>query len=417
MARRLAGISGNIMQKPIRTGSNHIPPPTNGDARRRCRSWIESFVEYTDNLESAIVFRKWAAITAIAAALEQKVFVNTSSYLYPNLYVVLIGPPGIGKTKTITAVGKLLRSLEDFHIASTSVTAASLVDELAKASVRIVEHPGVNEYNSMLLLADELSAFMHDYDNALIGNLTTFYDVSAPYSHSRRTGDLRIHIERPQLSMLVGSTTSNFMRTLPDSAWDQGFMSRVIMVFSDDKIVSDDIFERRENEGKEELAHDLKSIYSLQGQFKVSDEYRNALNKWRKGGNAPLPSHPRLVHYNTRRTAHLLKLSMVSCVDRGDDLRIEEEDFKRSLAWLCEAERLMPYVFSSQNTIDSRVMGEIAHFCEKEQPETKVIRFAAERVPAHSVMKVLDLMITSGMIKITGVSNLGIRRFKTYDCD
>ena len=46
----------------------------------------------------------------------------------------------------------------------------------------------------------------------------------------------------------------------------------------------------------------------------------------------PEPTHPKLRHYNTRRFAHLLKLSMIACVDRTDVLKLDVEDFNKQ--WL-----------------------------------------------------------------------------------
>lgn len=326
---------------------------------------------------------------------------------------MLIGPPGVGKSTAVKAVAEYLRQLEELFISPTDVTSASLVDCLVKARRDIIYNIHERQsFNSMLLLPDELSNFMAEYDRKLVGKMTSFYDTDQPYGEARRTGNLDYFMESPQLSLLAGTTTSNLLNTLPKDAWEQGFMSRVVMVFSNDSQAPDDMFASPDKTISDDLSHDLDAIYRLQGQFKLADEYRAAMNAWNKGGRPPRPSHPRLTDYNTRRFGHLMKLSMVACADRGDELRLEQIDFDTALAWLVEAESLMPYVFTAQSSVDSRVMDEIAHFCEKEQAEPRLIRFIAERVPAHSVMKIVDLMVSSGMIKVVSVSNLGVRKFK-----
>jgi hypothetical protein len=324
-----------------------------------------------------------------------------------------VGPPGIGKSNTIKAAGKFLRKLPEFKIAPTSTTGASLVDALAAAKKTITHHPDPQiEYNSMLLLPDELGALLNDYDNSLVANLTTFYDVTVPYSQTRRGAGINISISNPQLSILAGDTTSHLHDLLPDGAWDQGFMSRTILIYADDHPMVDDIFNVPQKDLSEELMHDLKCIYTLQGQFAIDEEYRNRLNAWRKAGLPPAPTHPKLRHYNSRRLAHFLKLSMVSSADRSDSLKITLQDYDRAFSWLTEAEALMPYVFSARVNVDSRVMDEIAHFIKgKEVVETKVVRFACERVPTYAVGKMLDLMVSSGMIKITKVDRQGLRYF------
>jgi Protein of unknown function (DUF3987) len=381
----------------------------NGAGRRKCTSWIESFVDYASNLESAPIYRKWAAISIIGAALEQKVFLQTSAPLYPNLYTFLVGHPGVGKTRTIMAAAKFYRELPEPHIAPTSMSMASMVDSLVDAKRTIINLPNAAiEYNSMLICADELSAFMHKFDDEIIGGLTTFYDVTTPYSQRRRGNDLRILIKHPQLSILSGTTPSNLIKFMPENAWDQGFTSRVIMVFSDERIVADDFFAHTSRDLPADMVHDLNIINSLVGQFSATQDYQNAINNWRKVGQSPVPDHPKLLHYNTRRLAHLLKLSMVAAVDEGNQLLLTKEVFNRAISWLLEAEVQMPEVFKAGGVgADSKAMDEIYHYVLASDlkrlgvPEHRVVNFARERVPAHSVMRVLEIMERSGQLEVS----------------
>jgi hypothetical protein len=108
---------------------------------------------------------------------------------------------------------------------------------------------------------------------------------------------------------------------------------------------------------------------------------------------------------------------MVSAVDRGDQLGLLRQDFDRALGWLTEAESAMPEIFrTGQSTVDSQAMEEIAHYIATTNGtgmgETKVVRFASRLVPGHSVMRVLEVMERSGMIR-TGLRDerTGLRMF------
>lgn len=293
---------------------------------------------------------------------------------------------------------------------------ASLVDCLVEAKRTIINLPDPPlEYNSMLIAADELSAFMPLYEPELIGGLTTFYDV-VPYAQHRRGKEIRIKMSAPQLSILSGSTPSNLVKFVPEIAWDQGFMSRVIMVYSEERPIID-IFNIGAAAHPGDLIHDLKIANSLLGEFKWTPEYATAIHKWRTTGQSPVPAHPKLVHYCARRLGHILKLSMVSAIDRGNILLLTDEDFARSLDWLVEAELYMPEIFRAGAIgADSKAMDEIYAFIEEAKKpinETKIVNFARRLVPAHSVMRVLEIMERSGMI--AAVSNdpkTGMRLFK-----
>lgn len=349
--------------------------------------------------------------------VEQKVWVKSGGgILYPNLYVVLVGHPGVGKTRTIRKAKEYLLEIPDYHIAPTSMTAASLIDTLVDSKRMIVRLPDPPiEYNSMLIAADELGAFVHKYDNEMIAVLSAFYDPD-PYGHSRRGKDIKIKIKSPQLNILCGSTPSNLLHFIPEGAWDQGFTSRLILVFSDERIVGDD-FAVVTKSLSQELLYDLKLINAQVGEFTVTEEYRQAVNKWRADGEDPVPNHPKLTHYNTRRRAHIYKLSMISAIDTSPALILTEEDFFRARSWLEEAEMVMTDIFKAgASGSDTQAIDETYHFVltyGKTVPETKLINFIRERVPAHSVVRLLEVMMRSGLIEATAFNKVtGLREWR-----
>jgi hypothetical protein len=301
-----------------------------------------------------------------------------------------------------------LMEVPEFHFAPTSMTAASLVDALVEAKrhiVRMGHKDGSLEYNAMTITAEELTAFIYKYDAEMVGILSAFYDVDQ-YLHTRRGKDIRIKIKHPQLNIISGTTPSNLVTFLPEFAWDQGFTSRVCMIYSDERIIGDD-FAKKKTILHADLIHDLRVINSLVGEFGIGQDYIDAINNWRAIGEPPKPNHPKLLHYNTRRRVHLYKLSMVAAVDRGS-MRLELRDFNKAFSWLADAEQQMPTIFFAGAVgADAKAMDEIYHFVQTMNrilkgtgvPEHRIVNFARERIPAHSVMRALEVMERSGMIK------------------
>lgn len=363
-----------------------------------------------------MIWRKWAAISAIAAVLERKVYITTSSELYPNLYTLCVGDPGTGKTRAIMAAKSMLDEVPEFHFAPTSVTMASLVDHMAEAKRTIINLPNAAiEYNTLMIMADELSAFMHEYSGDLVAGLTTFYD-GVTYSQGRRVKDIRIKIKHPCLNILCGTTPSNLLKFIPEGAWEQGFTSRVILIFSDDRPIID-VFNTPYKEKPKDMIHDLKLINSLHGEFGYSKEFAQAMHNWKLLEYKPRPEHPKLTHYNSRRFAHLIKLSMIACVDRGNTLFIEKEDFNRAFGWLIEAEANMPAIFDAGvGGLDAKAMDEIAHFIgkmgEEGMSEHLIVRYARDRVPANTVLNLIDIMERSGMIHAFAHDKYGVKKYR-----
>lgn len=374
-------------------------------------------MESTQGLESPAIFRKWAAITTIAAALEQRVWMVTSKgLLVPNIYCFLVAHPGVGKTTTISAAERYYLETPEPHKAPTSLTGASMVDALVKAKrfiptakdPRDPEGKSPLDYNSMFITADEITAFMHKYDDEVIGIMSHFYDPRE-YGQWRRGNELKINVKYPQLNVLCGTTPSNLMKLMPESAWEQGFTSRVMMVFSDERIVGDDFAPSVKNTSPD-LIHDLRVISSIVGEYKVTQDYQNAVSAWRAAGEPPTPTHPKLLHYATRRRVHLFKLSMVSAIDRSDVLLLTRDDFDRALSWMTEAEATMGDVFKAgAGNADAKAIDEIYHFvltaCAggRRLPAHRIINFAKARVPLHSVERVIGVMEKSGLIRQAGL--------------
>lgn len=342
---------------------------------------------------------------------------QTSSELFPNLYMMIVGHPGVGKTRTLRVIRKLAMTLPEFHLAPISMTFAALVDKLDR-SKRVWVVPGEPnlEFNSLYILAEEMGAFIHKYDNEMIKGLTHFYDPD-PYEHERRGEELRIKIPSPQVSLICGVTPQDLLNFMPEIAWGQGLTSRMILVFSDERIVGDDFAPRAESK-LEDLEHDLKIINNLYGSFHVTEEYADCIRNWRQLGEPPIPDHPKLTHYITRRRVHLYKLSMVASIDRGNTLALTRDDFNTALNWLVEAETFMPEIFKAGSTnADGQAMDEIQHYvmaadAGKGVSEQRIVHFARERVPIHSILRVIEIMEHSGQLRCVGTERgTGIRYF------
>jgi hypothetical protein len=382
--------------------------------------WVDDFVEATSAVSSPELFRRWSAIMAVAGALERKVWVRTkASNLYPNLYVVICAPPGIGKTEIISYTRDMWTSLDEHHVANSSVTKAALIDSLATASRKIIRPLDTNpvySFNSLLIGSNELGVLLPAYDSEFMNTLTDLYD-GKNYSESRRTKDLKIKIENPNLNMLAGCTPGYLRETLPPGAWDQGFLSRVILIYNGEIQLQSLFLEDDEISQMSQLKTRLKTISEKFGPYTFTEEARAFIDHWHLNGQAPRPDHPRLAHYLTRRTAHLLKLSMIAAASSSISLVIEKSHIQRAMLWLFEAEFYMTDIFKAMATGgDSQVIEDTFHHLytlylrEGQKPiaEHRLVHFLQERTPAHNIVRVLEIMERAKMIEKKIVPKLGV---------
>ncbi|RMD52346.1 DUF3987 domain-containing protein [Candidatus Parcubacteria bacterium] len=373
--------------------------------------WITKFVNHTENTSSPRIFRKWAAVAAIGGALERKVYVRTlGSNLYPNTYIVLVAPPGVGKTEMTWRIRALWETLEDHHIASSSVTKASLIDELAAANRRILTNDPtkpVSHFNSLQICVNELGVLIPAYENEFMNTLTDLWDCKH-YSERRRTSKIEINIPHPQLTMLTACTPSYLNHVLPEGAWDQGFLSRTMLIYSGERQIRSLFADAEFNQAEfDELAEHLQHIGNLQGEIRFTEEAAKAIDHFHMTDGEPKPQHPKLFSYNIRRTVHLLKLCMILSISRSDELLIRIEDFQTAYDMLIEAEHYMPDIFKAMTQGGPGKIMEEAWFylftiySKEKKPilRHRLIQFLQERVPVHNIETTIKTMIDAKIIE------------------
>src|SRR5688572_28468609 len=108
---------------------------------------------------------------------------------------------------------------------------------------------------------------MPSYEQDFMSVLNHIY-TGQPYSERTSTRDLKFSIPNPQLNLLAVTQPGFLSDFLPEAAWNQGFLSRTILVYNGEQIVKPlwgD--EGIEDDLDEKLKSDLKRIGELMGQM------------------------------------------------------------------------------------------------------------------------------------------------------
>lgn len=347
---------------------------------------------------------------------------TSRGYLFPNLYVILVGPAGAGKTIAASEAYDIIKELENHHIAPTAVSRASLIDSLFDAERKVVlpkETPPVMSYNALAIYSNELGTLIPAYENDFIHVLTDLYDGKR-YQERKRTAKLELTMPNPVLNFLAATTPSFLNQLLPEGAWDQGFISRTTLVYSGPG-ADIDLFDQIETDTvmQSALVNDLRQIGadSFSGGFSFEPDAVEAIRAWAKSGYEPRPSHPKLQHYVTRRPPHLLKLCMISSASTSNSRIVTLDNYVEAFGWLCEVEHAMNDIFKSMQVGGAaRIVDEtwfwayewwLKHKKEKPIPEGLLWEFMSARAPIGDVPRLIDYMIRTGVLKEVLVPSLG----------
>ena len=374
--------------------------------------FVDQFVKFTEERPSPEIFRKWAAITTLSGALEKRVWTMTKAGpQFANLYVMLVAPPGVGKSQAINPAEQLLKATKKYHIAPNSVTAASFIDALVKAH-RTVLLPDnkILQYHHIFVFAAELGVFLNTHDLNFLSIINELFDHKDSYREERRHSLKEpIEIPKPMTTLLVGSQPGFLATLLPDAAWTMGWTSRMLMVYSS---TAPDVplFGEYKNQDKvmSSLVKKLDDVADYYGEMKWDQSAIAEMERWRKDKWGPVPDHPKLANYLPRRgTIFTVKLAMIAAMSRGETLAIRLQDVERARGWLLEIEALMPCIFRDMiMRSDDQVIEEVFQYSfeiylKHRTPlaSAQILRFLAQRTPAEKAERILSLMEKSGIFE------------------
>lgn len=373
---------------------------------------------YSKDLPSPRVFQLWTAIHAVGAAAERRVWTKFGNLLlHPNLFVFLVGPPGTGKSVSINPMSSLLRKSGVVNLSPDDMTKQGLLDCLGESSKAFLINGRPQDYHFLTICGSELANFMSKYDDALAGILIHLFDCPPSNEEKKRGHDKGLLIPFPGISMIMGTATENLGKTISDEMWGSGFMARVVMVFSAEEVIPDNMFaEVESNEGlAERITGAFRRVGELKGPMTWTQDAQRCLmafRRFQREGEASLgvpraPLHNRLSTYVVRRWLHLAKLCMISALSE-ERMVVAETDFHRALSWLTMAETEMPEIFKDMITHeDGAIYEDLRQWVFMLHMKTKgraihaslVYDYLKTRAATHAVPKIIEIAEAAGTIR------------------
>lgn len=335
-------------------------------SKRQLSNWIESYMEYTQDGFVPEQFHYWSGLQLIAAMTERKTFLPWNSYLsfYPNIYTLLVAPPGVGKSSAINVSMHLLREVKKrggkIHLISNKITEAQFVDEMSIQGVYEAKKPDggiVRVFHcSGFFVASEASNTLKNAHGDLTDMLTDFYDCPPLFKKATKTsGDALL--TNVCMNVTAGCTFNYLNELLTSEGIDGGFASRFIYVICEERpsrIMSWQNEKTRKADTRkleQSLIQDLLEINKVVGAFTADKEYIALWEEWANENERILSEeqNEQLEALNTRKDMAVKKVSMLLSLSESSELVLRGKHFK-------EAHKLVDQTFGSI----SRMLDKIA---------------------------------------------------------
>ena len=324
--------------------------------QRILTDWLESYLKFVESDEPPELFKLWTGLSTIAAVLKRKVFWDWGRYTaYPNMYVILVAPPGIGKGRAMTPCEDLLEDIS-IEVGAHMTSKEGLVKALALTFSNSADGSigGISMDCALTIMHPEIVILFKGNDKELVRLLCELWDCKKKVPINFVTRDYA-DLTNVWLNILGGTTPWLLANEFPEEVISGGFGSRSIFVYANrkSKSVPFPFLSEEEKALRKQLVSDLAVLSNVHGEFTATKECLELLGSFYiENDHNPKFSSRQLEHYNPRRVAHMQKLCMILSASRSSNLEITTVDFHRALSILETTEEVMPRVFEGVGRSD-----------------------------------------------------------------
>jgi len=350
-------------------------------ADRSLSNWIESFVEYTAETEPPESYRRWVGIGVVAACLQRKCWFMWHTKLYPNLYIILVGPAGKAQKSTAMALGREFLVQQGVMLAAEATTREALIRSINESQRNASDGIIPVYHNSLTIFSSEFTVFLGFKNQQLIMDLCDWFDCKSPWIYRTKDKTKSDEIANLWVNIIAATTPETLRASLPPEAL-VNLTSRMICVYErkKGKIIHlppginlrlfsskfDGKVAKRLGVLEEKLKNDLYEITAMMGEFVVTEDFADEWIKFKDHHEKnPIFENTILSSYDARRQTHVLKLSMVASAARSNNMIMDTPDLEYAIAYLSEAEKNMLHSFegvggSSEAALMAKVIGILA---------------------------------------------------------
>jgi hypothetical protein len=375
---------------------------------------LEEYLNYTKDSESPESYHIWVFLSMVAAIIGKRAWIKFNYFnVFPNMYVILVSLPGVGKKSTAMRIGRQMveEAETTARVTYDSITREALIGELENAFT-VFETPQEKKYGSSPLtaIASELVILLSG-GGPMVEFLTDVYDSDKQWRYKTKNMGENI-IQNPCLNIISGVTTDNFCSRIIKDAVASGFISRSVIIY-DNEVKIESPFQmptQAQLDSRQKVVERFAEIGNLYGEVTFTPAAKNLFETWYKTEFSEIHRRATNMEFQSRKHIHVVKCAMLLAVS---DLRlvIEESDLLAAIELLKRVEANMKFVYMSAGAnqhaeLYLRILAAIksVEFIEYHE----LLQFFMKDVDEEDFMKIITTMESAKYIQqISSINDKG----------
>ena len=311
-------------------------------------NFLNGFLKYCEGSEVPDSFYVWSSYAALSTFIGRNVFLRAGRMIYyPNIYAILVGSAGSGKTQAMDVAKRLVEDVPKMapRISMSTETPEGWLRYMAgdpDANPAIpsqvltpVTWPtgSIGPSYPMLIKANE---FINFIAKDPIGWITTLNDIYDQDFFGYRTKNKGLDkIVGPCVTVLGALPTETSQELQKAHIIASGFARRTIFQYGERKFHEPHAIIHYD-EDKETLRQSLidygTELSQVHGQFRWSEDTQKWWVNWYDANSVAVPSaEPHLIDWLNSKPAQTIKIGMLTSLAESFDLELKIEHLQRAL--------------------------------------------------------------------------------------
>ena len=322
-------------------------------------NFLANWRTFTAGTEAPEAYYLWSGITALSSIMGRRVWLPYGRFVfYPNIYTVLLGPAGNGKTTALAVAKNLIRELS-VPFSAECQTKESLVKEWVEYE-RTFEVAGKKHiYTPLGIFITELSHFLGPNSGHMIDFLTTVFDQDVYDAKTKNKGnDL---ILGPSITMLACTTPEWVTSYLKTDIISGGFTRRAIFIneFEGKNRIAFPESSVPQKEAAVAFTKYARELQDVAGEFRWTDDAKAFFTKWYE--TYVLPTDPTIRSYHRTKHTQVMKVAMLVSLAESKELVLTRDHLEITIALFAGIETNLAKVFQGMgrnelNTVGTRIL-------------------------------------------------------------
>lgn len=324
-------------------------------------SYLRDYLNYATKNEAPPMFHVWAGYATLSAAIGRRVWLpRGENVVYPNIYVLLNGAAGCGKSTAIYKAKRLLAELGNVPLSASIETPEGLCrfiggepngdpPVISDCCLPLPWPDGVvRDTHSMTIMANEFIDFISKNQEGWTSMLNNIYDEDKyDYRTKNKGEDVLVG---PYIVLLGAIPTEISKKLQREEIITTGFARRTFMQYGERQFDSpqpDPIFTDEEKEARARCLERLKKIQTFRGPLYRTPEAAKWWHDWYIEHSTTLLKRatPATQGWLSSKPDQVVKLAILTSLSERDDLHVTPEHYEVGLGYITEMEKSFGMVF------------------------------------------------------------------------